>query len=120
MARLSNAAGSSCRGGNTTLLRPDFKPAPIDRQISGGGAGGGSGGNDNGSGGSGGPDSEAEDDEAPKQQPRFLWGRALLAAGAAAAAVEQLLKWPKSPGRILALLALGGALAAWQGAGICT
>lgn len=49
------------------------------------------------------------------RQQQFRWGRALLAAGAVAAALEQLLRWPKSHARILALLALVGALAAWQG-----
>ncbi|BDA48093.1 hypothetical protein COCOBI_11-3510 [Coccomyxa sp. Obi] len=110
---------SYARGGNTTLLRPDFvPPSSGGRSPSGSGSGdgissgrgGGSGGGGSGSGG----DDDAGDEQRPERPHGFLWGRLLLLAGAAVAAAEQLLERPGRGSRLPAALALLGAVL-WQG-----
>ncbi|CAL5223266.1 g5752 [Coccomyxa viridis] len=99
------------RGGNTTLLKPDFQVPKkgAEEPSSGSGSGSGSAGGSGGS--SSGGDDSSEPDQ-PEQNPReWLWARVLLAASAAAAAAEQALQWPRRRARLLALLAAAGFLA---------
>ena len=62
-------AGSTCRGGNTTLLKPDFQVPKkgAEEPSSGSGSGSGSAGG-SGSGGGGGDDSS--EPEQPEENPR--------------------------------------------------
>lgn len=87
--------------------------SPSSSSGSGGGLGSGQGGSGGGSSGSGG-DGDSGNEQQPERPHRFLWGRLLLLASAAVAAAEQLLEQPGRGSRLLAALALLGALL-WQG-----
>ncbi|CAL8462909.1 g2443 [Coccomyxa elongata] len=107
---------SYARGANTTLLRSDFVPPSSGGRStsgSGGGLGSGQGGSGGGSSGGGG-DGDSGDEQQPERPHGFLFGRLLLLASAAVAAAEQLLEQPGKGSRLLAALALLGALL-WQG-----
>lgn len=58
-----------CRGGNTTLLKPDFQLPKRGADEGPFGSGSGSG-NTGGSGGSGGGGDNSEDPDQPEQNPR--------------------------------------------------
>ncbi len=70
MCRLQHAdRGSTCRGGNTTLLKPDFQVPKKGATEPSSGSGSGSG-SDGGSGGSGGGGDDSSEPDQPGQNPR--------------------------------------------------